>query len=246
MTTIKRSLLAFFAIAGLLSNANSARAQQSVELIMDNFTSSVVSQTNTLINNAAIESSMRNAHSKSGAKVNNTKADLSYTPSRQLQQRTVKDLGAKLSSRNAAAGQAFENTLGPGKTDYSQLFAQMVKDSGLPANNAATALAAYLEIGYMIVNDVRANGAITAAMDRALQQQAAGILGQNKALTSQSAIAKLGEELKLQAVVLYLGWQSSLKTPQIGQFRTGIAQQFKALGLDLSQVNLTTRGFVKK
>jgi hypothetical protein len=245
MTTIKRSLLAFFAIAGLLSNANSARAQQSVELIMDNFTSSVVSQTNTLINNAAIESSMRNARSKSGAKVN-TKADLSYTPSRQLQQRTVKDLGAKLSSRNAAAGQAFENALGPGKTDYSQLFAQMVKDSGLPANNAATALAAYLEIGYMIVNDVRANGAITAAMDRALQQQAAGILGQNKALTSQSAIAKLGEELKLQAVVLYLGWQSSLKTPQIGQFRTGIAQQFKALGLDLSQVNLTTRGFVKK
>ncbi|WP_342644674.1 hypothetical protein [Mucilaginibacter sp. CSA2-8R] len=237
------------AASGVLM-APRVQAQQSVDLIMDNFTSSVLSQTTVLLNNNAIEASMRNARGKSGkssaaAGASARKVNLAYIPSAALQQQTVQNLVTKMQSKNAQAAQAVSNALGSGKASYGQLFSQMVRESGLPANNAATALAAYLEIGYMVVNNVQSG--ITPAMDRALQQQSAGILSQNRSLTTPATIAKLGEELKLQAVVLYLGWQSTLKNPvQLPQFRSGIAQQFAAMGLDMSKVKLTENGFRKK
>ncbi|TWR24719.1 hypothetical protein FPZ43_17620 [Mucilaginibacter pallidiroseus] len=247
MKRFKRLISAWLlTLLGLCVN-NAAHAQQSVDLIMDNFTSSVISQTTTLLNNSAVESSMRNASRKHGAAKPVIKnVNLSYTPSSALQQKTFQDLSRKLTAKNAAAGQAINNALGAGKTNYNQLFAQLVQESGLPANNAATALAAYLEVGYMIVNNIQGAGIITPAMDKALQRQAAGILSQNRSLTSPTAVAQLGETLKLQAVVLYLGWQSTLKTNQLSGFQDNIKQQFKGMGLDLSQVRLTSRGFVKK
>lgn len=194
---------------------------------------------------------MRNARAKkagkttAGAATAARKINLAYTPSAALQQQTVQNLVTKMQSKNAQAARAVNNALGSGKASYNQLFSQLVRESGLPANNAATALAAYLEIGYMIVNNVQ-NG-ITPAMDRALQQQAAGILSKNPSLNSPATVAKMGEELKLQAIVLYLGWQSTLKTPtQLPQFQSGIAQQFKAMGLDMSKVKLTEKGFEKR
>lgn len=248
----KMILWSCLSASGLLV-ATQAQAQQSVDLIMDNFTSSVLSQTTVLLNNNALEASMRNARNKKAGKTaagTGTVAaarivNLAYTPSAALQQQTVQNLVAKMQSKNAQAAQAVNNALGNGKSSYNELFSQLVRESGLPANNAATALAAYLEIGYMIVNNVQTG--ITPAMDRALQQQSAGILSQNRNLTSPATIAKLGEELKLQAVVLYLGWQSTLKNPvQLPQFRSGIAQQFKAMGLDMSKVKLTESGFGKR
>lgn len=241
------SLFAILVTICSVLTAGSVKAQMSVDLIMDNFTSSVISQTTTLLNNSAVESAMRNANGKSGkASSLNRKVNLSYTPTKAQQQKIVQDLGNKLKARNAQAGLAFTNAFGPGKSDYSQLFAQMVQESGLPPNNAATALAAYLEIGYIIVNNVQDNVSITPAMDKALQRQAAGLLSQNKNLASPATIAKIDEELKLQTVVLYVGWQNSLKSVQVNQFRTEIAQQFKGMGLDLSKVRLTTQGFTKK
>lgn len=249
-TTWKKMILCGCLAAGLFA-APRASAQQSVDLIMDNFTSSVLSQTTVLLNNNALEASMRNARSKSGkssaaASVKATRnINLAYTPSAALQQQTVQNLVTKMRSKNAQAAQMVSNALGSGKASYTQLFSQMVQESGLPANNAATALAAYLEIGYMVVNNVQSG--ITPAMDRALQKQSAGILSQNSNLTSPATIAKLGEELKLQTVVLYLGWQNTLKNPvQLPQFRAGIAQQFKAMGLDMSKVKLTESGLGKK
>ncbi|MVN91718.1 DUF6683 family protein [Mucilaginibacter aquatilis] len=229
----------------LLSNST-AKAQQSVDLIMDNFTSSVISQTNTLLANSAIESSMRNARKGKSAKALATKVNFNYTPNKALQQKVVQQLGDNLKARNAAAGQAFFNALGPGKADYNQLFAQMVQQSGLPANNAATALAAYLEVGYVVVNNVQNTTSITAEVDKALQRQTTALLSQNKRLTTPTAISRLGEELKLQAVVLYLGWQSALQGGQSAQFSSGIDQQFKSMGLDLTKVKLTSKGLVKK
>ncbi len=254
ITTWRKMILCGCVAASGMFVAPQARAQQSVDLIMDNFTSSVLSQTTVLLNNNAIEASMRNARAKRGGKTAAgagasataaRKINLAYTPSAALQQQTVQNLVTKMQSKNAQAAQAVNNALGSGKTSYNQLFSQLVRESGLPPNNAATALAAYLEIGYMIVNNVQ-NG-ITPAMDRALQQQSAGILSKNPSLTSPATIAKLGEELKLQAIVLYLGWQSTLKTPtQLPQFQSGIAQQFKAMGLDMNKVKLTEKGFEKR
>jgi hypothetical protein len=230
-----------------LAGIPAARAQ-SVELTMDIFTSTVLSQTTTLLNNNAVMAASRNAEAeRRGGRAANTAhvVSLAYTPTPALRQQTVQTLARQLSARNAAAGQAVTTAFGPGKTDYNQLFSQMVKESGLPANNAATAFAAYLEIAYVVVSGTP-ESSVTPAMDRAVQRQATGILAQNKALTTPDAVAKAGEELKLQAVLLYLGWQSAKQNGQEAQFRSSIASTFRSKGLDLSLVKLTLQGLVKK
>jgi hypothetical protein len=243
---LKVGLLLALTVRGLV-----AQAQQSVDLIMDNFTSSVLSQTTTLLNNNAVMAASRNAEAerragRSGASAASRRVNLAYVPTAALRQQTVRDLGRQLQARNPAAGQAFTNAFGPGKTDYGQLFQQMVKQSGLPADNAATAFAAYVEIGYMIVNDVQSERAITPGMDRALQRQMTTLLGQNSKFTSPAAVAQFGEATKLQAIVLYVGWQDARKGGQASQFRSNIAQQFRRQGLDLSAVKLTEQGLARK
>jgi hypothetical protein len=59
-------------------------------------------------------------------------------------------------------------------------------------------------------------------------------------------VARLGEEMKLQAVVLYLGWQTAKKNGQEAQFKSNLASNFKSKGLDLSALRLTSNGLVKK
>jgi hypothetical protein len=189
----------------------------------------------------------RNAEAARGGSAASAKrrVNLAYTPTPALRQQTVQNLARQLQARNATAGQAITNAFGPGKTDYNQLFSQMVQPSGLPPNNAATAFAAYLEIAYVAVNGV-SEASVTPAMDRALQRQAASLLSSNASLTSPAAVARLGEELKLQAVVLYLGWQTAKKNGQETQFKANIANTFKSKGLNLNALRLTDNGLVKK
>ena len=241
----------FVAAAALLLAAPAARAQDDPGMSMFNsYNQMAVNMSLVEVNNAAVMAASRNATAgKRGFDKlypSSRSVSLAYTPSATLKQQTVQEMGRKLQASNPAAGQAFTKALGPGKADYGQLFGEMVKASGLPANNAATALAAYLEVGYAIVNDVQDDKSITPVMDQGLQRQAAGLLSANKNLTSSAAVAKLGEEMKLQTVLLYLGWQSVRKSGQTAQFRSNIAQQFKQKGLDMSAVRLTTQGLVKK
>jgi hypothetical protein len=242
--------LATTAVLGLLVTP----ATHAQDVYMDMFNSAnqaAVSMSLVNINNAAVMASARNASAKRGtaSSANSAagrKVSLAYTSSAALRQQTVRDMGRQLQASNPSAAQALANAFGPGKSDYGQLFTELVKESGLPANNAATAFAAYLEIGYVVVNNVLNQRSITPAMDRGLQQQAASLLAQNKALTSPVAVAKFGEATKLQAILLYLGWQNAQKSGQASQFRAIIAEQFRKQGLDLSLVKLTTQGLVKK
>lgn len=242
--------LATTAVLGLLV----APATHAQDVFMDMFNSAnqaAVSMSLVNINNAAVMASARNAEAekRSGRAATATavkrNVNLAYTPTPALRQQTAQNLARQLQAKNAAASQAVTNAFGPGKTDYNQLFGQMVQQSGLPANNAATAFAAYLEIAYVVVNDVP-EASVTPAMDRAIQRQTAGILSKNTALTSPAAVARLGEELKLQAVVLYLGWQAAKKNGQEAQFKSSIASAFKSKGLDLSALQLTNSGLAKK
>lgn len=247
---MKKGMFGWLLLGALGLSARPSQAQ-SVELTMDIFTSSVLSQTTTLLNNNAVMAATRNAaaEKRGGKTASATTAkrnvSLAYTPTPALRQQTVQNLARQLQAKNAAAGQAITNAFGPGKTDYNQLFSQMVQQSGLPANNAATAFAAYLEIAYVVVNNV-SEASVTPAMDRAIQRQTAGILSTNTALTSPAAVARLGEELKLQAVVLYLGWQAAKKNGQEAQFKSNIASTFKSKGLDLNALQLTSNGLIKK
>ncbi|MBJ6143497.1 hypothetical protein [Hymenobacter sp. BT559] len=242
--------LATTAVLGLLL----APATHAQDVYMDMFNSAnqaAVSMSLVNINNAAVMASTRNASAKRGAagstaSAASRKVSLAYTPSAALRQQTVQDMSRQMQASNPSAAQALTNAFGPGKSDYGQLFTELVKESGLPANNAATAFAAYLEIGYIVVNNVLDQRSITPAMDRALQRQTAGLLAQNKTLTSPAAIAKFRETTKLQAILLYLGWQNAQKTGKASQFRSTIAEQFRKQGLDLSLVKLTTQGLEKK
>jgi hypothetical protein len=243
---MKKELLIWVVLGMLGLNPRLSQAQ-SVELTMDIFTSSVLSQTTALLNSNAVMAASRNAEAARGGSAASAKrrVNLAYTPTPALRQQTVQNLARQLQARNATAGQAITNAFGPGKTDYNQLFSQMVQPSGLPPNNAATAFAAYLEIAYVAVNGV-SEASVTPAMDRALQRQAASLLSSNASLTSPAAVARLGEELKLQAVVLYLGWQTAKKNGQETQFKANIANTFKSKGLNLNALRLTDNGLVKK
>jgi hypothetical protein len=136
---------------------------------------------------------MRKPRSAATAK---RRVNLAYTPTPALRQQTVQNLVRQFQAKNAAAGQSINNAFGPDETDYNQLFGQMVQQSGLSANNAATAFAAYLEIAYVVVNGV-SEASVMPAMDRALQRQTTSLLSDNKSLTSPAAVARLGEEMKL-------------------------------------------------
>jgi hypothetical protein len=122
-----------------------------------------------------------------------------------------------------------------------------LQGSGFQDNDAASALASFMEVAYVVANDIRDTKAITPAVDRGLRTQMAGLLSQNAAAKNPTQLAQLGEEMKLQAVVLMTGWQQSLQSGQTTAFRTSVAQSFRTqFGLDLTQVRLTAQGFVPR
>ena len=172
--------------------------------------------------------------------------NLSYTPSAALRQQTLQTLNQQMQATDPAGAKVVAASFAPGKPDYDQLFANLVKDSGLPVNNTATAMTAYFEMGYAIVNDIQTPQITTPAQDRALYRELSGILSQNTTLKSPAAVAKLGEQLKLKTVVLAMGWQGARKDGKLSEFRNGVAEQFKKSGLDMSQMRITEQGLVKK
>ncbi|WP_022822310.1 hypothetical protein [Hymenobacter norwichensis] len=174
-------------------------------------------------------------------------ARLTYTPTPALRQQTVRNLAQRLQQSKPAQAQYLQAAYGPGKANYAQLYSAGLKGSGFQDNDAASALAAYMEIAYAVVNNVQNEALITPAMDRGLRNQVAGILGRNPAARNPATLAQVGEELKLQTVILATGWQQSRQTGQTATFRANIARQFSnQFGFDLTKVRLTERGFAAK
>lgn len=238
-------------LAALLLAGPAARAQDDPGMSMFNsFNQMAVNISLNDVNNAAVMAAGRNATAGKPGFDNlypgSHRVSLAYTPTAALKKQIVQKRISQAQASNPAYAQTLTNALGPGKADYDQLFEKIIQGSGLPANNAATALATYLELGYAIINNVQDDKSLTPAMDQGLQRQAAGILSRNKSLTSAAAVAQMGEEVKLQAVLLYLGWQSVQKSGNTSQFRSSIAQQFKQKGLDMSTLRLTKQGLVKR
>ena len=98
----------------------------------------------------------------------------------------------------------------------------------------------------MIANDVRDGKAVTVPMAQGVRTQAARQLGTNAKLRSAGALAELGEELKLQAVVLQLGWEEAVRSNQGAVYQQAITSRFKRdYGLDLTALRLSSQGFGK-
>jgi hypothetical protein len=175
-------------------------------------------------------------------------ARLTYTPTPALRQQTVEGLAQRLQAQSPAQAQLLRASFGPGgKADYARLYSANLQGSGFQDNDAASALAAYLEVAYVVVNNVQDTKAITPAMDRGLRNQVAGLLSQNPAVRNPTQLARFGEEMKLQTIILVSGWQESQQTGKTAAFRSTIASRFKQqFGMDLARVQLTSQGFAPK
>ena len=169
-----------------------------------------------------------------------------YTPTAALRQQTVQQLAARLKPSNPAAA----NSLATGKVDYSKIYRSIVQGTSLPENDAAAAVASYLVTGYLIVNGIHDDNAITPGMAQGVRTQIAGTLAGNSQLASPAAIAKLGgrgEEMKLQTVLLTATWQQSVKNNNEAAFRASTSQLFsKQYGFDMTRVRPTAKGFAPR
>ena len=174
-------------------------------------------------------------------------ASLSYTPTPALKKATVDGYVSRLKVNNPAASQAVADNFGPGKYDYGSIFSGLVKPFRLRDDDTLDALTAYLVLGYMIVNDVQDGQTVTPAMVRGVRTQFGPVLVQNAKLTAAGVAGQVGEEFKLQTVIVQGGWQSAIRERSLPVYRQGIGAQFKAKwGLDFAALTLTGKGFAPK
>lgn len=172
-----------------------------------------------------------------------------YRSSPSTRARAVEQVANRVRPRTPQLAQAITAAFGPGKADFETTYAQILDGTGLRAANAADAMAVYLLMGYAIVHNLQDDKDITPALARGVRQQVQGILLNNPKLKPNDpvAAANLGEEMKLQAVVLQAGWQSALKEGKLAAYQQQTARLFKtSYGLDLSALRLTAQGFAKR
>jgi len=226
-------------LALLLATAAPARAQD-MPLMFDGLAGSLA------MNNLLFENTTgRIVRDKTGG-ASATKS-LAYVPTAALKQKTVQGYVDRLKTKNPTASQAVATTFGPGKYDYGTVYKSLIDGYNLHENDAVDAMTAYLVLGWMIVNNVQNDKAVTAAMVQGVRTQVAPLLTRNAQLAAPGAAAQVGEEMKLQSVVVQGGWQSAVKEGTLPAYRQGIASMFKTqYGLDLSQLKLTPQGFAAK
>jgi len=175
------------------------------------------------------------------------RVSLAYSPTPALNQQTVQRYIDRLKSKNPAASQAIAENFGSGKYNYNQIYRGLVENTGLKENDAADAMSAYLILGYMIVNNVQNDNAITPTVTQGVRSQVISLLASNSQLKAPGVTAQLGEELKLQTVLAQAGWRGAIKENTLPSYQRGIADLFRnRYGMDLTQVVLTNNGFAKR
>ena len=228
-----------------------ARAQMSPDLIMKTYNSNISVIANGAINKSLMESAIARNNSggnagRGTAAATRTRAATSvsttYTPT--LRKQTVQATVDRLKTSNPAASQAIATTFGPGKYDHSQTYREILKGTGLRENDAADALACYMLMGWVVVHNVQDDKAITIPMAQGVRAQIAPLLASNGQMRNRAG--QVGEELKLQTVVVQGGWQSAIKEGKLAAYKQGINNLFRnQYGLDMNQFKLTNQGFAK-
>ncbi|MDO7876507.1 hypothetical protein Q5H93_17315 [Hymenobacter sp. ASUV-10] len=241
----------FFGAALLLGLAAAPAARaQSVELTMDIFTSSVLSQTTTLLNQNALEASYRNsgrtagASGRSSTRAARPAASTAFTPTPAARQQALAQQNA---GKPAATAQQFTAAFGPGgSTDYTVLYRKLLAGSGLRENDVADAFAAYLVATYRVAHGEAPAGALLPASGSAgVRRQFAPAVANVLSGKSATAAAALGEYLKLQTALLAVGAQGS--PASLVAFRRNVASTLKQrFQLDVMQLTLTSQGLVKQ
>lgn len=236
-------------LLAVLLTPSAGRAQMSPDLIMETYNSNISVITNGAINKAVLEKAVarNNAGRNAGRGTAATRpaASTAYTPTPALRQQTVQGYVDRLKTSNPAGAQAIASAFGPGKYDYSQTYRQILDGTGLRENDATDALACYLIMGWAVVHNVQNGKAITIPMAQGVRAQIAPLLAGNPQVRTRAA--QVGEELKLQTVVVQGGWQAALKEGKLAAYQRGIGNLFKTqYGLDMSQLKLTSQGFTRQ
>ena len=118
-----------------------------------------------------------------------------------------------------------------------------IAGSGLRENDAGDALAAFFVAGWQVVAGSGAPLGYSAGAVRGVRAQVLPLVGQS--LTAHPAAA--GENFKLQTVLLSVGAGGTRQKNTLPAFRQKVAALFRTrYGLELTQYNLSERGFVKK
>lgn len=151
----------------------------------------------------------------------------------------------RLKASNPTGAQAVASVFGTGKYDYGQVYRGIVVGTGLRDNDATDALACYMLLGWAIVHNKQRDQGITAPMARGVRAQVAPLLASNAQMRTRAA--QVGEELKLQAVLVQGGWQSAIRGGKLAAYQQGVANLFKTqYGVHMSQFELTSQGFTKR
>lgn len=171
---------------------------------------------------------------------------LAYALTPALKQQTEQGWVNRLRGNNPHAAQVLSQAFASGQFDYDQLYVKVIDNTGLRDNDAADAMSAYMLVGYLIVNNIQDDNAITPQMGRAVRSQIAPRFASNPQFTAPGVPAQLGEELKLQTVLTAIGWKAAIQQNTLPSYQQSVAATFKRYGMDMSQVTLTNNGFVRK
>lgn len=129
------------------------------------------------------------------------------------------------------------------RNNFPKVYAGIIAPFGYRANDTADAVAAYTLLGWLI-----ATGAPdpSPAAARAVREQVAQGLRNDKNFASARTRAELAEEMKLLFVTLHAGWQSARKEGNLKQYSDGVAAMFQRFsGNDLRTMRLTDRGLIR-
>jgi hypothetical protein len=242
----------YFLVALALLTRAEVRAQLSPDLIMETYNSNISVITDGAINKSVMEKAIarNNAGRSAGrgtaaARRPTASTSTAYTPTPALRQQTVQGYVNRLKTSNPAGAQAIMSAFGPGKYDYNKTYREILDGTGLRENDATDALACYMIMGWAVVHNVQDGKAITIPMAQGVRTQIAPLLAGNPQM--QTRAAQVGEELKLQTVIVQGGWQSAIKEGKLAAYQQGIGNLFKTqYGMDMSQFKLTSRGFTKQ
>jgi hypothetical protein len=170
--------------------------------------------------------------------------NVGYTPTPALRQAAVKSYVARHHATDPNMVQAIAQLSGEGTFDYTTLYHRATASYGLFEDDAATALATFLLLGYRIVNEAPVPSHDAAFATRL---QLLPGLAHNPQLTKPGGTAQFGEDFKMEYVALNLAWEVARKNAQLASFQQSTAALFRTkYGMDFRQVQLTDKGFAKR
>ncbi len=189
----------------------------------------------------------RNAHNEDKRKSTTPQtpqmdaADFSYSPSKRLRDKNIKDLAASLSKTDPQAGEKL-NAL-HAQSDVISSIDQRMRTVGLRADNVADAYTIWWISAWEAVNNQDMGS--SRQLFRSVKNQIEGAIGNTALFSNMSNAQKqvFSESLLLQAFMIDSAKQDPSMQAQLPQ---AVNQGAKRMGLDLTKMTLTNDGFVPR